>query len=179
MSATALFKTFLISFAYKSRGDGNNVNFIVRAVLKRNTSLRELLNPVIFDIDYIDIRPVELLVVTVLEARTLHTEEMRHLLWSKNLHLPRILDSLASLSEPIVIPDLVRLGIDQAVLVYAHPVPEPAVSPDLVIEGLPLLRRVVKRILLAPVVMESGKALLSEQEELWVQRFTALLVLGG
>ena len=164
---------------YKSSSDGNNVELVVCPVLKRDSSLGELFDWVVLDIYDINSLAVELLVVCVLQTRSLDAKVMRHLVWCKQISLPWVPDAIPRLLGPELVRLLVRLRVEQVVLVQRDPVPEPAVAPHALVKGLARLGRVVEGILLIPVVVEARPILLTVAEHLRVEFLAAVLLVGG
>lgn len=166
---------------YKTRRNSNDIEFMMRPVLKRNTRLGKLLDRIVLDINNIHILPVELLVVIILQARSLDAKVMRHVFYRRRKKIPllRVTDPVACLFRPELVRLLIRLGIEQVVLVHSNPVPKTAILPDLLIQSLTVLGRIIKGVLLVPVVVETRKAIFAVAEQLGVELLGLVLLLGG
>lgn len=163
---------------YKSGRHSDHVEFVLGPVLEPDALLGDVGDAVVLDVDDVHVGPVELLVVVLLQARPLDAEEVRHLLGRQDLALARVPDADADVVPPEVVGLLVRLGIEEHVLVVAEPESEAAVVPERAVEGLALLGRVIEGPALVHSVEEAAEALLPQLEQPWVPLLGAVLLLG-
>jgi hypothetical protein len=134
----------------------------MRAIFKIDTSFVKAFNAVVLDVDHIDIRAIELLEVSVLQARPLDTPVVWHLLWNKNVSLPFIFDPDFLLLDPEVVDGLISFLAEQVVLVVTKPITEATILPQLLEEGLTFLWRIVESVSLGKGIQEASEAVLPD-----------------
>lgn len=158
---------------------GDDVEFFVAAVLELDTCLGELGNRVVLDVDDINIGPVELLVVVLLQTGPLYAEEVRHLQWCQDVPLPGVANSISYMLGPEIVCFLVGISIYQHVLVVANPEAESSVVPQLVVKCLTIFWGIIECILLIQSVEESTKALFAVFEKAVVPLLSEILFFWG
>lgn len=75
VSNSLLRRNGVIGKTYKSCCDCDHIKFVVSPIFHNNSSLVELFDGIVVDIDNINTWAIELLVVIEFEARTLYAEE--------------------------------------------------------------------------------------------------------
>jgi hypothetical protein len=151
----------------------------VAAVLELDACLGELGDGVVFDVNDINIRPVELLVVILFQTGPLHAEKVRHLQWCQDVPLPGVADSISYMFGPEIVCFLVGISIDQHVLVVTKPEAESSVVPQLVVKCVTIIWGIIKCILLIHGVEESTKALFAVFVKAVVPLFSEILFFWG
>lgn len=120
--------------SYKACGDGDDIKLVMVSIFQLDTSLSKLSNGVILDVNDIYVRPIELLVVVLLEAWPLDAEEMRRFERRKNIALSRISNAGSLILCPEVVGFTICFCVVEHVLVVAQPIPEAAMVPKRMVE---------------------------------------------
>lgn len=161
--------------------DGDEVELVVLPIRGADARLGELLDAVagrVGDIDHVHRVAVELFKVVLLEAGAFDAERERRLERAEKLSFARVVHPGAYLLDPKVVHVPVGFHVVEVVFVVAQPEGEPTAAPQLFVEGLPFLGGHVEHVLLRKVEVIASEVLLAQSEELWVERFQLVLLLG-
>lgn len=161
--------------------DGDEVEFVVLAVGGADARLGELLNAITGRIGYIDHVhgvAVELFKVVLLEAGAFDAERERRLERAEELSFARVVHPGAYLLGPEVVHVPVGFHVVEVVFVVAKPEGKPTAAPQLFVEGLPFPGGHVEHVLLREIEVIASEVLLPQSEQLRVERFQPVLLLG-
>jgi hypothetical protein len=109
--------------------EGDNVEFSELAVAGNDTSLCELGDGSLLDVDNIVLSLVHHLVEVLFQRGTLSSPCVRSLERSKNITLARIRNTSSSLLDPEVVGLIVGLGVGKQIVVGSEPESETALLP--------------------------------------------------
>lgn len=161
----------------ESRGEDDDVELVEVAVFGDEAFGGEFFDWVGAQIDDVDVRFVELLIVVLFQARSLGAEGMDGFEWGEQVALLRVLDARPRLLGPEVVGFAVGSVGEEHVLVGAEPVSEAAGLPELFVEGFALFWAVVKGVALDEVERKSCKCFQAPGEEIRII-FLFLLFFG-
>ena len=131
------------------------------------------------NVDNIDVWPVELFIVVLLQTGPLDPEWVRRLERTEQIPFACVVESGPLLLGPEIIHISVGCLVEEIVFVVPEPEGKPAVVPEFLIEALSFFRGHAEYKLLVQVEAEAAEAALTLGIELWVERLSFVLFLGG
>lgn len=160
-------------------GDANNVEIVLRAILKFDAGLIEFGDWIVLDIDNVNIGSVELLEVPILKTWTFYTPRMRRFHGRQDVTVSLVLEPFALLLLPEVVDRTICFGIEKIILVVSEPVAETTVSPEFLEEPLTIFGGIFESVLFGEGVEKPAEAAFTQLEKLWVPFLAGPLLLGG
>ena len=161
----------------ETRGNANDVEVVVRAVLQVDARFVETDDSIVLDVNDIDVGSIELLKVSILETRSFDAPIVGFLERCKYVLLFWVVEARSLLFSPERICLLVGLRVKQVVFVVAQPIAEASILPKLFVKLFSLFWSVVEGVSFREGIKEASEAMFTEVEELRIPLLGYLLLL--